>query len=50
MEVPPEVPFYKDLQEIKALYQEVQRKSMMRLKHEEHDKDERLSKKGDPYY
>ena len=50
MEVPPEVPFYKDLQEIKALYQDVLSKSLMRLKHEVKDKDCRLNTIGDPYY
>ena len=35
---------------IEALNQKIQKMSMMRLKHEERDKDKRLHQPGDPYF
>jgi hypothetical protein len=38
------------MRKMKKLYQNILDMSLKRLKHEDKDKDERLSKKGDPYY
>jgi len=43
-------PLEKIMSEITILYEDVKKKSMTRLKHEDRHKDKRLSKKGDPFF
>lgn len=50
MGLPSETTFYQDMKENIALYDDIKKMSLERLKYEERDKDERLSRLGDPFY
>lgn len=50
MEFDKDCPLTKMMDEYNKIYEEIKQKSLARLKHEGKDKDERITKIGDPYY
>jgi hypothetical protein len=50
MQFPQEMPLYKDMFDLRNLYDKMNDMSLKRLKHEDRDKDKRLSEPGDAYF